>query len=436
VQLVRVSSVCTYVPDHTGLVVIPSNDTTVAENAFLDCTELKKVLFEEGTQLTSINQTAFYRSGLTSIVIPAGCVSIGVSAFELCVSLVYVSFVEESQLLTIGDRAFQRTSIRSIIIPNSVVTLGAQVLTCCDGSQTNSHSTCGLLESVVMQEFSVLQTIGSQAFCQSTINSFSFPNTVLTIGSEAFYQCNNLTSLTFQPGFMSPPEGSHLQGIGESAFFMNKNLVEVNFPASLVNINASAFYACNSLSKITFDAFSKLESIKQEAFEGAGLVDTVHFPDSLLEIGFNAFTYNYDLEGATFGCDSKVNIASNVFSGTSIETLQLPNTAVCNSCGPEVELQCCPPVCIPDGDDALDMNSGGTGGFGRINTIIFAFVLAVAVAVAIYVYKFGVPSVAHEAFHCCGFGSSDEKNLGLKGEDTKNPAHGGVGVKPNESEIC
>ena len=153
-------------------------------------------------------------------MIPAGCVSIGVSAFELCVSLVYVSFVEESQLLTIGDRAFQRTSIRSIIIPNSVVTLGAQVLTCCDGSQTNSHSTCGLLESVVMQEFSVLQTIGSQAFCQSTINSFSFPNTVLTIGSEAFYQCNNLTSLTFQPGFMSPPEGSHLQGIGESAFFI------------------------------------------------------------------------------------------------------------------------------------------------------------------------------------------------------------------------
>ena len=48
---------------------------------------MTSVIFEDGSQLQSIGETAFQQSGLTTITIPASVTSIGTYAFYICSSL-------------------------------------------------------------------------------------------------------------------------------------------------------------------------------------------------------------------------------------------------------------------------------------------------------------------------------------------------------------
>jgi len=64
---------------------------------------------------------------------------------------------------------------------------------------------------------------------------------VTTIGSEAFYPCINLTSVTIPNSVIS---------IGDWAF-SSSNLVSVTIPNSVISIGDWAFYGCSSLTSVT-----------------------------------------------------------------------------------------------------------------------------------------------------------------------------------------
>ena len=70
-QMTRVSASCAITPDSNGNVEIPASWTTIGYQAFYECSDLTSVTFESGSQLQTIDDYAFKRSGPTSIIIPA-----------------------------------------------------------------------------------------------------------------------------------------------------------------------------------------------------------------------------------------------------------------------------------------------------------------------------------------------------------------------------
>ena len=76
------------------------------------------------------------------------------------------------------------------------------------------------------------------AGCKNTI----IPNSVTSIGSNAFENCRRLTSVTIPNSVTS---------IGNSAFEGCTGLTSVTIPNSVTSIGRSAFYGCSGLTSVT-----------------------------------------------------------------------------------------------------------------------------------------------------------------------------------------
>ena len=123
----------------------------------------------------------------------------------------------------IGDSSFiGNTAIHSVVIPDTVVEIGNQAFR----NDTDHGQSKGKLSRVTLGRG--VRTIGALAFCGNPITEITFPDSVTSIGDNAFSVCN-LTSITW---------GRGLQEIGFAAFYSNK-LTSVTLPAGLKRINGS-----------------------------------------------------------------------------------------------------------------------------------------------------------------------------------------------------
>lgn len=140
-------------------VVIPTQITSIGEDAFAVYTELTSVTIPDS--VINIKQYAFRNcSGITSITIPDSVETIGNSAFSGC------------------------SGLTSITIPNSVTSIGDNTFRNCSG--LTSASIGNLVES-----------IGNSAFNNcSSLASVTIGNSVTSIDNSAFYSCNRLASVT------------------------------------------------------------------------------------------------------------------------------------------------------------------------------------------------------------------------------------------------
>lgn len=139
---------------------------------------------------------------------------------------------------TIGNSAFQETSITSLTIPNSVTTIGSYAFT--DNLQLKNVVLPNSVTSVGAGAFSnngigsvtlsnSLTSISNALFAWNGIQSVTIPSSVTTIGYNAFIG-NSLTSLTIPTSVTS---------IGSAAFQENQ-LTTVYIPTA-TSVHASAF---------------------------------------------------------------------------------------------------------------------------------------------------------------------------------------------------
>ena len=172
--------------------------------------------------MTSIGSQAFsYCTGLTSITIPNSLTTIGYHAFDGCSGLTKVIVPDIAAWCNISFGNYyanplycakhifsdENTEITDLVIPNSVTSIG-----------DNAFEGCSGLTSV---------TIG---------------NSVTSIGDYAFYFCNGLTSVTI---------GNSVTSIGMAAFAYCSGLTSVTIPNSVTAIGNSAFRGCSGLKEIT-----------------------------------------------------------------------------------------------------------------------------------------------------------------------------------------
>ena len=242
----------------------------------------------EGTtySVTSIGDDAFYDcSGLTSVTIPNSVTSIGDQAFSSCSGLTSVTI--GNSVTTIGIAAFIECSgLTSVTIPNSVTWIGELAFTGCSGltemkvdannSKYDSRENCN----------AIIETSSNTLIsgCQTTV----IPNSVTSIGGQAFYGCSGLTSVTIPNSVTS---------IGEYAFSGCSGLTSVTIPNSVTSIGKRAFYECSGLTSVTIP--NSVTSIEREAFYKCSGLTSVTIPNSVEGIGEAAFQYCSGLTSVT-----------------------------------------------------------------------------------------------------------------------------------------
>ena len=184
----------------------------------------------DGYPVTSIGDDVFESSGITSVIIPNSVTTIGFEAFAGCYSLTSVTIPDS--VTSIGDGAFFKCyDLTSVTIPNSVTSIGDSAFLRCFSltnitvNATNSYyaSLDGVLFDKSLDtliEFPVglagsyaipnsVTSIGEEAFafCPG-LTSVTIPNSVTCIGNAAFYYCTSLTSVYFSGNAPSPTNDS------------------------------------------------------------------------------------------------------------------------------------------------------------------------------------------------------------------------------------
>ena len=142
----------------------------------------------------------------------------------------------------IGEYAFNPsrtiTKVSSVFIPATVTSIGRLAFRCCKS-----------LATVTFAEGSQLKSIGALAFsgtdpAHPIFTEIQIPDSVETIGTNAFYCCQDLESITLP---------ASLKTIESSAFGSCRNLSEVRLPASLTAIEVYVFDGCSSLETVFYE---------------------------------------------------------------------------------------------------------------------------------------------------------------------------------------
>ncbi len=159
-------------------------------------------------------------------------------------------------------------------------------------------------------------SIGGGAFSGcSGLTSITIPNSVTSIGSSAFYGCTGLTSITI-------PES--VTSIGSSAFSSCSGLTSVTIPESVTFIASYAFSGCSSLTSVTIP--NSVTSIHYSTFSGCSGLTSVTIPNSVTSIGDCAFSDCSGLTSITIP-NSVTSIGSQTFYNcSSLTSITIPNS--------------------------------------------------------------------------------------------------------------
>lgn len=154
-------------------------------------------------------------------------------------------------------------------------------------------------------------SIGFYAFYNSIyLKSVTIPNSVVTIDSECFAGCSNMSTVNI---------GSGVTSISYRAFY-NSGITSINIPGNVKKIGLQAFIVCQQLTSVYLA--HGVESINGYAFAGNSTHTTLFLPNTLISVDRFAFNACSSLEFVTlengFNCDGLYLSYSTKYSAATI----------------------------------------------------------------------------------------------------------------------
>lgn len=153
---------------------------------------------------------------------------------------------------------FDISGLKNVTIPNSVKTIG-----------DNAFKFCSGLESIVI------------------------PDSVTEVGKYAFCECASLSRVVFSKS---------MSKINDFIFGCCHNLKSIVIPDSVTSIGKSAFQDCNQLKSI--DIPNSVVTIGERAFQDCNQLKSIDIPNGVVEIGNDAFRWCDNLE--------KIKLSENI----------------------------------------------------------------------------------------------------------------------------
>ncbi|MBO5302700.1 MAG: leucine-rich repeat domain-containing protein [Lachnospiraceae bacterium] len=312
---------------------ISNAEITIANGVFYNCDALRDVYYN-GTQVQwntvdmgyenqALNYATVHCTDVTiepdefkyDITDDSKCVIMGLTKPEGVTEITIPSEINGSIVTGIGEDAFcELSSLESVTIPDTVTSIA-------DGAFVN----CGSLENIAFSN--TITEIGANAFSGTKwienkraenplviVNSIlidgttaqgavTIPDTVTTIGYDAFKDCTELTGITIPDtvtgyilggafegctGLKNVVIPESVTGIGYSVFQDCSHLESIEIPESVTGIGSMAFYNCSSLKSIELP--SKLEGFNRWTFSGCTSLTSLKIPDSITGIGWYTFS--------------------------------------------------------------------------------------------------------------------------------------------------
>ena len=357
----------------TGLtaVNIPNSVNSIGDDAFSRCNTLTSITIPGSVK--SIGNNAFYRcSGLTSAVIYDGVISLGNFVFAYCSNLSSVTI--SNSVESIGSYAFENTpwlnsqpegivyvgkvaymykgympSNTSVVLKEGTTTLQSNTFERCGGLTSisipasltnigiNAFRDCTSLATIIVDGANsrydsrencnaIIETSNNSliAGCKNTV----IPNSVTSIGNNAFYNCSGLTSLTIPGGVTS---------IGSGAFNNCNGLVSIVVEAgnskydSRENCNAIIESSTNSLlvgCKNTVIPNS-VTSIGENVFYNCSGLTSISIPSGMKRIGYCSICGCSDLTDVYCYAEKLPTTDKGTFDGVENNTvLHVPASAI------------------------------------------------------------------------------------------------------------
>lgn len=238
-------------------VTLPSGLVAIEDYAFYECSKLERVVFNKGLQTTG-KYSFGYCSKLEEAILPVTLQKLGDQVFAYCTSLTKV-FVPAG-LEDVDLAPFRNcSSLKTVVFEEGITRLPGT-------TRSGIYKTAGL-------------------FSESGIEEIVIPDTVETIGVDAFMNCDSLVKVTFP---------TNLKTIEQGAFSGCDVLEKAILPKGLVSLQTDAFIDCVSLCEVFLP--NTIESFGDRIFQNTTNLKKIVFEEGTARIpGGNPVYENYGI---------------------------------------------------------------------------------------------------------------------------------------------
>lgn len=249
---------------------IPKNVLHIEDRAFDHCTSLTDVTFATGSQLNYLETMCFRATKVKSISFPTTLNYLGANAFSECPLLSSVTFAPGTNLPTLASGVFRScTSLPTVTIPSTVTNFDPSTFVFCSNllyinvptDNVNYCSNDGVVYTKNQEKL---------VCCPGGKVSALIFKYIIIIGSNAFYGCSKLQTLTFE-------KGCQLREIQDGTFYSCTVLLRVDLPTSLQTVQHNAFAGCTLLSVITFTDYALADLGADSIFADCVSLTTITF---------------------------------------------------------------------------------------------------------------------------------------------------------------